>query len=177
MMTGTIPADPDKSEKQQHIPTLQNLRLIGLNRRWRVYKYAPGGIESFQPHIDAGFPPSGLSPDCTELVWDASHDYNDDTDNHNDKNAPTRIVSRLTILFYLNDAFVGGETNFYVDHGSRLIASVRPRTGSCLIFPQGVGEAAVEYARNHWPLHEGSPVMAGEPKYVIRSDILFQETR
>ena len=45
--------------------------------------------------------------------------------------------------------------------------------GSCLLFPQGVGEEAVEYAREHWPLHEGSPIRAGRPKYVIRSDVLF----
>ena len=74
----------------------------------------------------------------------------------------------------LNDDFLGGETNFY-SQASKLIASVRPVKGSCLIFPQGVGEDAVEYARRAWPLHEGSPVTSGsaEPKYVIRSDILF----
>jgi hypothetical protein len=175
MRLGGINSGPNENENilkdwdNHHLKS--QLRLVGLNRRWRIYKYAPGGIESFQPHIDAGFPPSGLSPDGTELVWDASHE------NHgNHKENTMKIVSRLTILFYLNDAFVGGETNFYVDKGSQFIASVRPQTGSCLIFPQGVGEAAVEYARNHWPLHEGSPVIAGDPKYVIRSDILFQET-
>ena len=86
----------------------------------------------------------------------------------------------MTLLIYLNDDFVGGETNFYgsetsSSQASNLIASVRPVKGSCLIFPQGVGEDAVEYARRAWPLHEGAPVASGsaEPKYVIRSDILF----
>jgi predicted O-methyltransferase YrrM len=159
--------------------TTEDVRLVyaGLNRRWRIYKYAPGGEESFAPHIDAGFPPSGLSDDETELVWDANHDSDE------------RIVSRLTVLFYLNDDFVGGETKFYQPAAERaadsdsddpalsVIASIRPVTGSCLVFPQGVGEEAVEYARQCWPLHEGSPVASGNPKYVIRSDILFAEQR
>jgi predicted O-methyltransferase YrrM len=82
---------------------------------------------------------------------------------------------------------VGGETKFYQplserrshddDEPPSVIASVRPVAGSCLVFPQGVGEAAVEYARLHWPLHEGAPVKTGSPKYVIRSDILFAEQR
>jgi hypothetical protein len=156
--------------------TAEDVRLVyaGLNRRWRIYKYAPGGEESFAPHIDAGFPPSGLTSDETELVWDASGEE--------------RIVSRLTVLFYLNNDFSGGETKFYQPAAERaannsgsdepsVIAAVCPVTGSCLVFPQGVGEEAVAYARQFWPLHEGSPVVAGQPKYVIRSDILFCEQR
>jgi hypothetical protein len=151
----------------------EDARLVyaGLNRRWRIYKYDAFGNETFAPHIDAGFPPSGLSEDGRELIWDAS----DSSD--------AEIVSRLTVLMYLNDDFVGGETNFYQPAsspraesqgvGSQLIASVRPVAGSVLVFPQGVGENAVEYARKRWPLHEGSPVLSGRPKYVIRSDILF----
>jgi hypothetical protein len=108
-------------------------------------------------------------------VWDLSSEKED------------KIVSRLTVLMYLNDDFVGGETNFYQPKSSQtesnqgespvLIASVRPVTGSCLFFPQGVGESAVAHARIHWPLHEGSPVVSGRPKYVIRSDILFATRR
>lgn len=149
-----------------------DIRLVyaGLNRRWRVYRYAPGGEERFAPHIDAGFPPSGLSEDGTQLIWDSSSDGQE-------------LVSRLTVLFYLNDDFVGGETKFFQPASRQqgdepsVIASVRPKTGSCLVFPQGVGEDAVEHARKHWPLHEGSPVTAGNAKYVIRSDILFLTER
>jgi hypothetical protein len=156
------------------LPTVEeDVRLVyaGLNRRWRIYRYDSSGNETFAPHIDAGFPPSGLSEDGKELLWDAS-----DPDGE-------EIVSRLTVLMYLNGDFVGGETNFYQPVSSpkalsqngepALIASVRPVAGSCLVFPQGVGEEAVDYARNHWPLHEGSPVLSGRPKYVIRSDVLF----
>ena len=156
------------------LPTVEeDVRLVyaGLNRRWRIYRYDSFGNETFAPHIDAGFPPSGLSKDGKELLWDAS-----DPDGE-------EIVSRLTVLMYLNDDFVGGETNFYQPLSNpkalskndepAIIASVRPVAGSCLVFPQGVGEEAVDYARKHWPLHEGSPVLSGRPKYVVRSDVLF----
>ena len=55
-------------------------------------------MQSFAPHIDAAFPPSGLTADGTDLEWDVS-------------NGTT--VSRLTVLMYLNDDFCGGETVFY----------------------------------------------------------------
>ena len=155
-----------------------DVRLVyaGLNRRWRVYRYAPGGDESFAPHIDAGFPPSGLTEDGSDLIWDDSSSFVEES------TTTSEIVSRLTVLMYLNDDFVGGETKFYQPNvtatPSSLIASVKPVAGSCLVFPQGVGEDAVNYARTHWPLHEGSPVVSGDrPKYVIRSDVLFATTK
>lgn len=144
----------------------KNLLYAGLNRRWRIYRYAPGGQEKFAPHIDAGFPPSGLDEKEMTLLWD-------------DCRPDQEVVSRLTLLMYLNDDFCGGETKFYQpvaessDTVPSLIASVRPVAGSVLVFPQAVGEEAVEYARQHWPLHEGAPVTSGSPKYVIRSDVLF----
>jgi predicted O-methyltransferase YrrM len=156
----------------RHIDVSQvgsSLVYAGLNRRWRIYRYSPGGKETFAPHIDAGFPPSGLSDDHS-LVWDDSSPDQD-------------VVSRLTVLMYLNDDFTGGETKFYQPHSERkegcdgipqVIASIRPKAGSVLVFPQAVGEEAVEHARQHWPVHEGAPVSSGNrPKYVIRSDVLF----
>ena len=151
------------------------LYIKGMNRRWRIYRYEASGEQSFAPHIDAGFPPSGVSQSGRSLVWDDSSSLMSDEDEE--------IVSRLTVLIYLNDDFVGGETQFFYPQNLQMddeknifgtpIASVRPTTGSILLFPQGVGEDGVEYARAHWPLHEGSPVVAGRPKYVIRSDVLF----
>jgi hypothetical protein len=130
---------------------------VGINRRWRVYRYAAGTSQHFAPHIDAAFPPSGHNG--RELLWDIS---------------TGTIVSGLTLLIYLNDDFVGGETNFYAPQQGEILASVRPEAGSCLVFPQAVGEEELGYARLHWPLHEGSPVRSGlRPKYVIRSDVMF----
>ena len=200
-------------ESQEEEKEDVRLGFVGLNRRWRIYRYDNAcGNETFAPHIDAGFPPSGLNDDGTTLLWDVTVTADDDSSSSSlngsqeeDKRRPPvpEIVSRLTVLLYLNDDFVGGETNFYQPRAimsappndpshpaqpssstptAQRIASVRPRAGSVLVFHQVVGEDAVDYARQHWPLHEGSPVFplshgsagaAGRPKYVIRSDALF----
>lgn len=149
--------------------------VTGINKRWRIYRYEPDGDQTFSPHIDAAFAPSGLSDDGTELIWDATPEGED-----------IRVVSRMTILMYLNDDFSGGSTNFFlpkIDQPNEsdeleLVAAVKPKAGSILLFPQAIGEEAVEYARLHWPLHEGSPVKAGSnrPKYVIRSDLMVAKT-
>jgi Methyltransferase domain len=158
-------------ETEGNDPLDQDTRLLyeGLNRRWRVYRYSPGTSECFAPHIDAGFPPSGISDDGKSLLWDATHQYGED------------VVSRLTVLIYLNDDFSAGETKFYQPlvtqsaENPEVIASIRPNAGSVLVFPQAVGTKAVTHARLHWPLHEGSPVRNGSrSKYVIRTDVLFR---
>jgi len=154
--------------------------MVGVNRRWRVYRYDQGGKDTFAPHIDAGFPPSSLSKDGTTLIWDASKSKSikeDDMEYYED------VVSRLTILMYLNDDFTGGNTNFFTPVSESagkptIIASVKPKAGSILVFPQAVGEDAVTNARLQWPLHEGSPIHGGNrPKYVVRSDVLFRKIR
>ena len=61
--------------------------------------------------------------------------------------------SFLTLMLYLNDDFVGGETVF---EG----AVVRPRTGSALWF-------------FHPLLHEGREVRAGQ-KYALRTDVMYR---
>jgi hypothetical protein len=163
--------DENNTEKLDGV----RLYMKGLNRRWRVYRYESSGEESFSPHIDCGFPPSGVSESGKSLVWDDSSFLRSEEGEE--------IVSRLTVLMYLNDDFVGGETKFYSPQNmqsddeqpifSSPIASVRPMAGSVLLFPQANGEEAVKYARSNWPLHEGSPVLSGRPKYVIRSDVIF----
>ena len=66
--------------------------------------------QTFQPHIDAGFPPSVLSYDGNDLLWASDGESKMDGTNvgHDDDN-----VSRLTILMYVNDDSLGGATNFY----------------------------------------------------------------
>ena len=155
--------------------------IAGLNRRWRIYRYEQGGEESFGPHIDAGFPPSSLSKDGSTLIWDAL-DNQVETGGDFEPTYADDTVSRLTVLMYLNDDFEGGHTKFYTPKSesseSEVIAAVKPKAGSMLLFPQAVSEEAVQYARDNWPLHEGSPVSKGaRPKYVIRSDVLFTKAR
>jgi len=176
----------------------QSFALRGINRRFRIYRYAPNKHERFAPHIDAGFPPGGVSFDDDDDPVDKNDEYNNKEDNtatpylHWDAShqypTTSEVVSRLTVLIYLNDDFRGGHTKFYEplcerDHDDNahggddgaVIASVKPRAGSILVFPQAISEAAVERARWLWPLHEGSPVTSGtRPKYVIRTDVLFE---
>lgn len=65
---------------------------------------------------------------------------------------PNGERSLLTVLFYLNDAYQGGQTRF---EWTAITAS----TGTALIFGHGL-------------IHQGAPVVEGV-KYVLRSDIMY----
>ena len=67
--------------------------------------------------------------------------------------------SELTVLFYLNDDFSGGETKFYTDDRA-LRYTIRPERGMALVFA-------------HLQLHEGAPVTSGR-KYVLRTDVMYR---
>jgi hypothetical protein len=232
----------DQNQEQLERKPNSKLLFVGLNRRFRIYKYLSNNYDHFKPHIDAGFPPSGvrtvpvLSQSSNNITTTTNVLQFDDTNQYisallqnkypqfynattttisNNTTSIKDVVSRLTILFYLNENFMGGTTNFYEpltmrspmqdSHTnnqssqvvptittntlpSKMIASVKPQTGMCLIFPQCVGEDVMDsYAKYYWPTHEGSPVQSltssltttataqTEPKYVIRSDLLFAE--
>ena len=64
--------------------------------------------------------------------------------------------SFLTMLLYLNDAMMGGQTLLYEEH----VFEVAPRTGHVLCF-------------EHTLLHEGLAVETG-CKYVLRSDMMYK---
>jgi hypothetical protein len=64
------------------------------------------------------------------------------------------VCSLLTLVFYLNEGFAGGETDF-PELGQRIV----PRAGSALLF-------------QHRILHEASEVRSGE-KFVLRTDVLY----
>jgi hypothetical protein len=70
-------------------------RPLGLNRRWRCYRYVPGAV--YRPHVDGAWPSSGVDGDG-KYVYDAFDDGR---------------ASRLTFLIYLNDDFQGGCTTFF----------------------------------------------------------------
>jgi hypothetical protein len=67
---------------------------------------------------------------------------------------PGGVRSLLTLVFYLNDGFTGGDTDF-----PELGRRVQPRAGRALLF-------------QHRVLHEATEVIAGE-KLVLRTDILY----
>jgi hypothetical protein len=66
------------------------------------------------------------------------------------------LSSRLTLLVYLNEQFSGGATDFRD-------FQVAPATGTAVVF-------------NHDTWHEGA-VVADGIKYVLRSDVLFEDLR
>ncbi|KAG0019667.1 hypothetical protein BGZ81_009636 [Podila clonocystis] len=124
---------------------------VGINSRWRVYRYVPGAI--YRIHVDGQWPGSGLDPVTGEYLYDAY--------------GGTRW-SRLTFLVYLNDEFEGGGTTFFTpsaDVGFMDARAASPRTGSVLCFPHGEAAGSL--------LHEGSPVLKGA-KYIIRADVLYE---
>lgn len=66
-------------------------------------------------------------------------------------------TSLLTLVFYLNDDFTGGDTDF-----PELGRRITPRTGRALLF-------------QHRILHEATTVQDGE-KLVLRTDVLYRAT-
>jgi hypothetical protein len=105
---------------------LNGATITGYNERFRGYRYR--NQQRFAPHFDGAYfrPPT----------------------------ARGREGSQVTVLFYLNEGFSGGET--------RLIdwdVVITPRRGSVLFF-------------EHAMLHEGCPVTAGT-KYVLRTDAMY----
>lgn len=72
---------------------------MGLYRLFRYYRYHPG--QNFAPHVD--------------------HTVYDEEDES--------VQSRYTVLCYLSDDFVGGETAF-----TQLNLPVKPKAGSVLVF-------------------------------------------
>ena len=64
----------------------------------------------------------------------------------------------LAFLFYLNDDFVGGETDFPYNE-----LTVQPKTGKVLVFPP-----TWQYP------HRGYPVKDGSPKYIMSTYLHYQ---
>jgi hypothetical protein len=121
------------SRTQEYVPTsYHGRRAVGLNERFRFYRYDPG--QQFDWHRDGSF------------------------------ERPNGERSLITILIYLNDGFVGGETSFdepSLGLGQRY--DVVPQTGLALFF-------------DHPLLHKGQPVQSGR-KYVLRTDVMYSPVR
>jgi predicted 2-oxoglutarate/Fe(II)-dependent dioxygenase YbiX len=109
---------------ERHVPAVWgSMCAIGLNERFRYYRYTPG--QYFRWHRDGAFVRS-----------------------------PTER-SVFTVIFYLNDDFVGGTTDFYGEGELR----IAPRQGMALVFAHPI-------------YHQGAEVVRGA-KYVLRSDVMY----
>jgi len=136
----------------QHMPpAVAGGRPMGLNRRWRLYKYAEDDV--FRMHTDGSWPGSGVGPNG-RLVRDLFGDR----------------WSQLTFLIYLDGDYEGGETTFFVNQpppaprNQGELVSVRVPRGSVLCFFHGEHPLSL--------LHEGSLVKRGV-KRIVRSDVLY----
>ena len=102
-------------------PYSDEWKLIGLNERFRYYRYKPG--EYFKWHKDGFYCRSESE------------------------------VSQLSFLLYLNDGYVGGDTEFKWE-------KITPKSGMALVFP-------------HLMMHQGSTIESGT-KYVLRTDVMYR---
>lgn len=128
---------------------------LGLNKRFRFYKYAEGDF--FKPHTDGSWPGSRV------------------VDGRLISNAYPDRYSQMTFLILLNDDFTGGETAFYIDKnvpsepsrnsGAIRTAKLRTPAGGVLCFPHGTHPLHC--------LHSSEPIISGI-KYIIRTDVLFE---
>ncbi|KAL3790032.1 hypothetical protein HJC23_011388 [Cyclotella cryptica] len=178
-----------QSEKERDEDELETLNPLGINRRFRFYRYVPGRY--YRPHIDGAWPSSGFD-DNGEYRYDINDIENKNgvqfvqpgnsakegkavefpesatSEGHEGiDSAPRRQLSRLTFLIYLNDDFDGGHTTFLIPakerEGVLNAFPVKPVRGCVLVFPHGSCAA---------PLHEGSPVLK-RCKYVVRTEVEY----
>lgn len=140
---------------QEHKADFGGKRPLGLNRRFRFYKYAKG--DHFRPHTDGSWPGSKIID--KKLIQDAYPDRH----------------SQMTFLILLNDDFTGGMTEFYVHKDDRSrpatrtedvqVVEIRTPQGGVLCFPHGTHPQHC--------LHSSSDIRSGV-KYIIRTDVLFE---
>ncbi|KAL3823620.1 hypothetical protein ACHAXA_005601 [Cyclostephanos tholiformis] len=170
---------------------VETLEPLGLNRRFRFYRYVPGRY--YRPHIDGAWPPSGFDGEGNYRydICDVTNknglqfvsrlagadEKREDfpkqlsvtfkKECHGTTSNRRRELSRLTFLIYLNDDFDGGHTTFLIPdaekEGVLNAFPVNPVRGGILVFPHGSCAA---------PLHEGSPVLK-RCKYVVRTEVEY----
>jgi prolyl 4-hydroxylase len=107
-------------------PALEEGTLVGYNERFRGYRYRRG--QRFAPHFDGAY--------------------------YRPQTPRGREGSQVTVLFYLNEGFAGGDTTL-IDYE----VVITPKKGSVLFF-------------EHNMLHEGCAVTDGT-KFVLRSDAMY----
>ena len=136
-----------------------NKKALGLNNRFRFYRYQVG--DYFAPHTDGAWPGSNV------------------VDGRLEHNAFDDRWSQLTFLLYLNDDFEGGQTQFITSQSAQTHSldqlmskgrnnfnhNVRTPQGGVLCFPHGTHPQHC--------VHSSTAVSAGA-KYIIRTDVLFE---
>ena len=112
--------------------------LLGLNRRWRLYRYQAGNV--YRKHLDGAWPSSG-----DRVGEDGRREYLFDAGAGRDRGKGRARAgtarSRLTFIVYLNDDFQGGATTFFVPQPERSgfmeATPVKPIAGFATVFTHG----------------------------------------
>ena len=133
----------------------EGLEAVGLNARFRFYRYEEG--DYFKFHTDGAWPGSRVID--RQLISNAYPDR----------------YSEMTFLILLSEDFDGGATRFRVNADDpyqpvgRLSpmkdVDIRTPAGSVLCFPHGMHPLH--------RVHSSVPISRGT-KYIIRSDVLFK---
>lgn len=124
--------------------SLENIFSVGLNARFRFYRYQVG--DYFGPHTDGAWPGSKVID--RKLI----------------SNAFTDRYSRLSFIIFLSDGFSGGRTEFFTKTGDDKKISVTTPKGGVLCFPHGAHPLHCVHS---------SETIANGTKYIIRTDVLF----
>ena len=111
---------------------IEDIEIVEVSHKWYLSKYWPK-TSYIGKHIDG----------------------NISYDNHALRLAPSLLISKYTIIIYLNENFENGETEIF---GKSASYKVKPKVGSILIMQQDI-------------FHRGvSPI--GNYKYILRSDLM-----
>eukprot|EP00977_Amphora_coffeiformis_P002317 scaffold429_cov169-Amphora_coffeaeformis.AAC.11 len=147
--------------------------ITGINKHWKIHRYNPTlDAEMVAPSLNVGHQATKLSDDGSGIIWNATPEGRD-------------ILSRFTVILFLNDDFTGGHEIFFVPASeqegqmTQLLASIKPKVGSILVYPQSTNDKeTIAYAKQHWPLYASLSSTGGtRPKYVLRTDILVDTSR
>lgn len=134
-----------ESGVSRQLALYENKRPLGLNARFRFYRYREHDF--FSAHTDGAWPGSRVIDG--KLVADAYPDR----------------YSQMTFLLFLNDDFEGGATRFLVGNDRASVVDIRTPAGAVLCFPHGMHPLHC--------VHSSEPILSGT-KYIIRTDLLFE---
>jgi hypothetical protein len=141
------------------VTTTEGQKMIkGIRNNTRVIKVDFDIAEEFWSKIKSfilprkdGSIPIGVNEQFRFYKYDKGQRFNKHRDGKFKRNA--KEESKLTFMVYLNEGFVGGETEFEE-------FSIIPKAGTALVF-------------EHRVRHKGCIIESGT-KYAIRTDIMFQ---
>ena len=134
--------------------------LAGVNPRARIYRYTPDSGDAFLPHMDDVWPAARLhiSDDGVPTLAYDGWSYSASAEGEWSWTDGDR-VSQLSLLLYLSDGFVGGETVLHPPQGPSV--AVAPVAGDALCFGQSFRLGRDGVAESELALiHEGRRVQA-----------------